>query len=696
MAAALLAGSADVSAETLLMPDRDFRRNVAEVVWGVSTLANGTAYTIDFGDGSAVQNGNVVDRSYIAFSHTYANTGTFTVTLTVGGENATAVVRVFDPAAGTEAFRDLNIHRAIQDALRYLWVSQTNRAGNFPAGITTDWGGITGSYSVDAAALVALAFQNHGYRLPNNNNAPTGLYEKYVVRRGLNFVLNGIRTINLTQQTAGNPCVGSGSGPDPDGAGSALCVGLFVNTDGSAPPNFNHSSYETPFAILALAGSGAPNRTVGEIAGTNSGGYVVGKPYSEVMQRLVNALVWGQLEVPENGRGGWYYGLNYAFGASDGSTVGWVMLGLLDGEAAGATIPAFARPQWLNALDAAFNTNGTFDYQSDNNAGSANSVNIAKTGVGMQGAFFGGRPLADTDVQNAMDFISDGWNEQNPVNGQFQSFVCQNSRFNKGCGYGMFNVFKGLKLYNVTTLPGVGRAAGPGAIPANDWHADYEDWLVANQTPTGLGATAGAWATAGASTLAFSSQTQHDPSEAALALLILAPVALVLPDPDDFGTVGLAPAASTNPPGSQHTVTATARAHSGAVIPGTTIDFLVISGPNQGKSGQDITDQNGEAHFTYQDTSVGPYPLTDQIQASIGNLKSNIVTKTWQLGFIRCDADADGDIDNADIKIIRSANRQTASGPNDPRDGNGDGKINVADVRYCQLRLTAPAAQRKR
>jgi hypothetical protein len=132
------------------------------------------------------------------------------------------------------------------------------------------------------------------------------------------------------------------------------------------------------------------------------------------------------------------------------------------------------------------------------------------------------------------------------------------------------------------------------------------------------------------------------------------------------------------------------------VIPGTTIDFLVISGPNQGKSGQDITDQNGEAHFTYQDTSVGPYPLTDQIQASIGNLKSNIVTKTWQLGFIRCDADADGDIDNADIKIIRSANRQTASGPNDPRDGNGDGKINVADVRYCQLRLTAPAAQRKR
>ena len=33
---------------------------------------------------------------------------------------------------------------------------------------------------------------------------------------------------------------------------------------------------------------------------------------------------------------------------------------------------------------------------------------------------------------------------------------------NKGHAYGMFNAFKGLKLYNIQTLPGVGRAAGPG------------------------------------------------------------------------------------------------------------------------------------------------------------------------------------------------------------------------------------------
>jgi hypothetical protein len=57
-------------------------------------------------------------------------------------------------------------------------------------------------------------------------------------------------------------------------------------------------------------------------------------------------------------------------------------------------------------------------------------------------------------------------------------------------------------------------------------------------------------------------------------------------------------------------------------------------------------------------------------------------------GGLKCDADGDGDIDNADLLIIRRANRQTPTGPDDPRDGNSDGRINVADYRYCSLRLT--------
>jgi hypothetical protein len=79
------------------------------------------------------------------------------------------------------------------------------------------------------------------------------------------------------------------------------------------------------------------------------------------------------------------------------------------------------------------------------------------------------------------------------------------------------------------------------------------------------------------------------------------------------------------------------------------------------------------------------------IRASIGQLESNTVEKIWVEGQgIRCDTDADGDVDTQDLLNIRAANRQNASGPADPRDGNGDGRIDIADVRYCQLRLTPP------
>ena len=41
----------------------------------------------------------------------------------------------------------------------------------------------------------------------------------------------------------------------------------------------------------------------------------------------------------------------------------------------------------------------------------------------------------------------------------------------------------------------------------------------------------------------------------------------------------------------------------------------------------------------------------------------------------RCDVDADRDIDRIDIVSIRQAVGSPASGVNDPRDGDGDGRI---------------------
>jgi hypothetical protein len=255
----------------------------------------------------------------------------------------------------------------------------------------------------------------------------------------------------------------------------------------------------------------------------------------------------------------------------------------------------------------------------------------------------------------------------------------------------MYNVFKGLKLHGITTIAGIGRPAGPGAIAADDWYADYVDWLIGHQhIPTNT--TGGDWAyTNDANGMAFSCCASPESApDTAIAELILAPVALIAPDPGLFSTVGLSPATATNPVGTDHTVTAFAQSATNTPVPGATIGFTVVSGPNAGASGtcnpaSCTTGADGKVSFTYHDTNGAGH---DTIQANIGTLKSNIVDKFWIVPTIKCDANGDGVVTTADLIIIRNANGQVASGPTDPRDGNSDGVINVLDVRYCQLRLT--------
>jgi hypothetical protein len=250
----------------------------------------------------------------------------------------------------------------------------------------------------------------------------------------------------------------------------------------------------------------------------------------------------------------------------------------------------------------------------------------------------------------------------------------------------MYNTFKGLKLQGVQTLAGVGRPAGPGPIAANDWYAAYVDWLVANQTSQ-TSTTGGNW-----SGLSFSGVWTYSGNETtALAELILAPTALVLPDPGLFSTIGLQQGSplSTNPetdnvatPAATHTVTALTLASNNSPIPGVTVNFSVISGPNAGATGSGTSGSNGETTFTYTDNGGEG---TDKIQASVGTLVSNVLVETWVL---TCDVNGDGVVNNTDLTLIRAKNGQPASGPNDPYDANHDGVINVADVRFCQLRLT--------
>jgi len=671
-ALAAVAGTASVAgATTLLEPTRSYTMGISEVVWGVTTQANGKAFTLNYGDGSAPTAATVVDRSYIAYNHTYTTSGTFTVTLTVGTEVATTTVNVYNAASlSANDLRNLNINRTIQDGLRNLWYNMANRS-TFDTNVSAYWYGAYGYYPNPFTGLVVQAFQNQGYQV--NDSTPNGIYEKYAVGPGLNYLLGNLSPLTIAVKSTGeNPCVGTQPNP---------CNALEADTTGD-------DGYENGIAMLALAGAGALTNKVNLPSSPNVNGQTLG----EILQRVVNASIWGQ-NSSGTGQGGWYYFFDST--SSDGSVDGWELLGLLDAEGAGATVPSWVSADWAaHALPNAINTDGSFDYQADGNPASDYYPNIAKAGVGLSGMYFAGytatssAPIGggftETQAQaiaNAESYIGSQWT----TNLEGMQYGCP-AGFNLGCGYGMYNTFKGLKLQGVQTLAGVGRPAGPGTIAANDWYAAYVDWLVANQTSQ-TSTTGGNW-----SGLTFSGVWTYSGNETtALAELILAPTALVLPDPGLFSTIGLQQGSplSTNPetdnvatPAATHTVTALTLASNNSPIPGVTVNFSVISGPNAGATGSGTSGSNGETTFTYTDNGGEG---TDKIQASVGTLVSNVLVETWVL---TCDVNGDGVVNNTDLTLIRAKNGQPASGPNDPYDANHDGVINVADVRFCQLRLT--------
>ena len=338
------------SAETLLMPPRPFLAGTGEIVWGLTTMAVGTPFVLDYGDGSQTTGTitNATQRAYLAFNHNYPLANTYTVTLCVGagaavpgcpGEQATTQIQVYN-AASLSPFdlRNVNINRAIQNGLRYLWQSQSNLT-TFDTTVETNWGNFPNPFT----ALVVLAYENQGYKLPNSNAVPTGIYPKYAVRRGLNYVLNRLTTLNIGVTPQGdNPCV---SVPAP------TCVALSAQTTGDP-------GYENAIALLPLAGGGALARVNTEATAAN----VLNKPYGEILQRMVNATTWGQTDSNDPGaRGGWIYGFN---AGNDGSTDGWDMLAIFDAKGAGANVPDWVKTEWSapgHALANTLNNDGSCD-----------------------------------------------------------------------------------------------------------------------------------------------------------------------------------------------------------------------------------------------------------------------------------------------------------------------------------------------
>lgn len=96
------------------------------------------------------------------------------------------------------------------------------------------------------------------------------------------------------------------------------------------------------------------------------------------------------------------------------------------------------------------------------------------------------------------------------------------------------------------------------------------------------------------------------------------------------GHVTLAPATSIQPVGVTYTATATVTDAGNQPTPNAVVDFVVLSGPNAGKTGTGTTDAQGNATFSYSSVLLG----TDILQASVPNatggaIQSEQVTTTW-------------------------------------------------------------------
>src|SRR5258708_473152 len=95
--------------------------------------------------------------------------------------------------------------------------------------------------------------------------------------------------------------------------------------------------------------------------------------------------------------------------------------------------------------------------------------------------------------------------------------------------------------------------------------------------------------------------------------------------------LALNPATTTLTVGHQVTETATLTDGGGAGLPNATVAFTVTSGPDAGQSGSAITNQAGQASFSYTGTAIG----TDSIVASVataytvGPLQSSQTSVTW-------------------------------------------------------------------
>jgi len=219
---------------------------------------------------------------------------------------------------------------------------------------------------------------------------------------------------------------------------------------------FDHPTYNTGIAMMAIANSGNISRVV-NVAGSIVNGWT----YEEVLTANVDWFV--NTQTPN---GAWGYGDCPPGTWADNSNSGYATLGLRYAEAAGVAIPQGLKDNleaWTVFIQNA--VNGDANDGGSGYTGPDEWVNMLKTGnLLFQMAFVGNT----TGVQDAIDYIERHWEDNNDDPGwrphHYQS---------------MYAMMKGLESLGIETID----VYGNGTL--TDWYEEFADVIVASQNADG-------------------------------------------------------------------------------------------------------------------------------------------------------------------------------------------------------------------
>jgi hypothetical protein len=121
-------------------------------------------------------------------------------------------------------------------------------------------------------------------------------------------------------------------------------------------------------------------------------------------------------------------------------------------------------------------------------------------------------------------------------------------------------------------------------------------------------------------------------------------------------------------------------------------DALTVSGVC-GASNGTVTTDGGSVTYTPASNFNGTDSFSYTIEDGNGGSATATVTVTVNPvndDRLVGDVDGDGDVDRDDINLISAARNTPATGPDDPRDLDGDGMITGLDARKAVLECTRP------